>query len=1549
MKDRILKEVKVNDEVMMMIGSREFTGRVDAIDDDIITLIMEGERSIIIALDSVIMYEIIKQAESVAEETTDDKEEVVADTEATVQESNPLGETVSLQLHMSRWSRDLKALKINDNLKIQFFSKDPSGMLYLSLNKIVDDIVNCANENALGSIYGRTPDIASRLVELNRHYDYGGITELLKILLINMNEYSQNVLGKEVAIADVYFADAYIAYQQGDHQKVCTFLDKYLRLINVRDSDIGTIMYFAQYGKDPRYAHHPIFTGDTETSFKKQMTKDRFNRAKAYIKQNVVNVKTESSQVQQDGEDSDDIYLTIHLTYWPLDIKAIKAREMRKICDEIDVSGGCYRELTQIIDQLKNGERINELGLKHGRTQEIANKIVAAHQRYPHLLWRELLMILLLRVNEYSQRIFKTDPQFPEVDYANAYKAFLDRDVELTCGFLARYFDQVEVTDDNRQAYQYFKRYGQAYNEKNRISRQATNRGRESTDVISTVTEMIDLRTIFQHVDELVDKMKYEEAYRYLQRQSAAHPDNQELINRFGALNDMRIRARKFLKDMRGSTLVHRASRARFIEEDYDKAERLYLQAVAAHEPRYQNAILAYADMIKKIKGRNEELDVLLSYKGTFMGNNELKTKYYQRLCNVYESLHDNVSLQDTLEKLLKVLEAEGDKKSIGNTYRRLAECMFNNNDYQGCIDYSTKAIPYVRDIKVLVKRIVLSHLNLNQPDAAEEVITRYKQRDPEVEKLSELLDGFDINDIAMMAFLVEDDRFVDSYEKSIEISAEELTAEALKEQENYLKHLNFDDYDQLSLGYLRAALIANELNNDTKYYRYISESLYNRGVYYQTNNNLDVARSYYLSALEKKEALKSRKNTLDNLTNYYLMSLNARFTPNIIGMDRELTRLDLTALSDNDLKAFVMLLNAVPEISTILDQKSQDVKLQQLKDMLLRYSDDEWTDFASFREIIKERLSRERKHLRELMSMLRNDALFNMDCSDKLEEVKSMIQVSTSDCKCLDRLLSIYKDILECKAMTNYDDRLRILTRVLSDLDAIDHNGTTQFIERYFNVYCDILKEHLEHFISQLKTDYKPQLTLSVPITDVIDAHGHAEFSVTVANADNHATASHIELTLKNVDGTDLYHQLLTQSLKGGATHAILITLNGILDKALTLNPSLTYEYDNETITDDLPQFSIATKDHHFEPIQNPYIDGPKLTWENRHMFFGRDEMIDALAKQLCHDNVEAVAIYGQKRTGKSSIFEFLKKRLEDEFFVVLIDAASVMDSEVSFYEVIKDYLIDYLEDEDADEDLIDDLSDMDVEDYAHFIRFMRRINEWISAEGLNRVLIMIDEFTSLYYFIQDEHKAIDSVFMNRLKTMIDERLFKMAMIGQDSMEAFIEAYPNQFQSISLKRVNYLEESDALKLINIPIATNGTSRYLEHADEAIYRWFNGQPYYLQRYCKRLVEAMNDHHYSYITMAIAQDQKDKLIQEEKDSFFNNLIEKGDQISLDIVSRIAHSRDQIDGWVRMDSLHLTEDEMKLFNRLVHREVIAYKASTKQCRIIIPFFKDWLIEH
>ena len=158
---------------------------------------------------------------------------------------------------------------------------------------------------------------------------------------------------------------------------------------------------------------------------------------------------------------------------------------------------------------------------------------------------------------------------------------------------------------------------------------------------------------------------------------------------------------------------------------------------------------------------------------------------------------------------------------------------------------------------------------------------------------------------------------------------------------------------------------------------------------------------------------------------------------------------------------------------------------------------------------------------------------------------------------------------------------------------------------------------------------------------------------SVTISNADNKATARNISLTVLGLNNEELLKQpAKSNNLKGGAEISELLRIPIGVDEAFTLTIILNYEDDENEEYKVEKQISISTNAENFENILNPYITGKPVV--NDKMFFGRDTLVKRLSDAICDDRIRCIIIYGQKRTGKSSIFDHLKRKLTNKFIVL-------------------------------------------------------------------------------------------------------------------------------------------------------------------------------------------------------------------------------------------------------------------------------------------------------
>ena len=393
------------------------------------------------------------------------------------------------------------------------------------------------------------------------------------------------------------------------------------------------------------------------------------------------------------------------------------------------------------------------------------------------------------------------------------------------------------------------------------------------------------------------------------------------------------------------------------------------------------------------------------------------------------------------------------------------------------------------------------------------------------------------------------------------------------------------------------------------------------------------------------------------------------------------------------------------------------------------------------------------------------------------------------------------------------------------------------------------------------------------------------------------------------------------------------------------------------------------------FQEIINPYNEGPVVS--DPKMFYGRDRMIKNIENSIreAQSQNKCVVIYGQKRSGKSSILYHLEKSLEAQNLVILNlgNIGGYLDehSKVPFsHQILRQILVAL---ENAIEDRVDDgFSELDIsfpsgrEFYGHptpmilfkevFNTYQRRAAKQADWRDVQLVLF-IDEFSYIYGQILAGY--IPESFMKNWKALMQANYFNAVLVGQDVMERFIESFQNEFGVARRERVTYLGREDAVELIDEPIrlgGRQGESRYREQrAIERILELTAGSPFYIQMFCNRLVELMNRKRAIYVTYSYVEQVKNELMRGQGAlglSNFENLYNSGedndskDKDMLKILQAIAMHSQTGPCNISHINCETTLPLNDLLDELVERGVVN-REKGHYYTIKVGLFKEWLI--
>jgi hypothetical protein len=582
-----------------------------------------------------------------------------------------------------------------------------------------------------------------------------------------------------------------------------------------------------------------------------------------------------------------------------------------------------------------------------------------------------------------------------------------------------------------------------------------------------------------------------------------------------------------------------------------------------------------------------------------------------------------------------------------------------------------------------------------------------------------------------------------------------------------------------------------------------------------------------------------------------------------------------------------------------------------------------------------------------------------------------------------LDSLRDIIETIVDFNKQQSFEDKERYFNIIVSQISQLKDDIQESPTGISFNSFIPILNfasNLIEKGFRFVTETSKPLLSVQVYGEGIKDERSDiviAQFAV--SNKKGSAPVSYLKLIILNSNYVEFIEEnnIIEQNLKGGEEQILKLKLKVkneiIAEGAINIKIEYTYKIrgnDNEfKQRDELTLRFYSSFD--FEKIENVFAttadSGPV---QNTSMFFGRDEFIFNIKESIKNSKSKCVIIYGQKRSGKSSVLHHLRESLNNspETFCISFSLGEILEdlSPKTFYYTIlseiEDTLFTFSESMDnvpqytaPEYKELDDVPTILFNDQIKsIIREFKKYPNWANK----KLVLLIDEFTYIYTAIKKEH--LSEQFMKTWKSFLEKGFFNSVLIGQDIMPKFKAAYPNEFGVTEDKRLSYLKKSDAIALIEKPIwdKTRDRSRFLGKATDLILDYTSSNPYYVQIFCARLVDYMNDNKAISITEADVIDIANSFIKGDQAltaDKFDNLITAGDADldafnSNDVLSAlktIAIASKNLDSCPR-EAINLGEIdyEERILKDLKDREVLSIP-QPGYFKINVRLFKEWLL--
>ena len=650
-----------------------------------------------------------------------------------------------------------------------------------------------------------------------------------------------------------------------------------------------------------------------------------------------------------------------------------------------------------------------------------------------------------------------------------------------------------------------------------------------------------------------------------------------------------------------------------------------------------------------------------------------------------------------------------------------------------------------------------------------------------------------------------------------------------------------------------------------------------------------------------------------------------------------------------------------------------------------------------------------------------------NSNMLQKLQNHVFIKFMNVSERDCWDKTSKVLKLIVKYIEISEFDaknDLIRQMLQTIDDIKEVIETSATKYTYEFILKCLHSIETQIHIEAKELYKDSKPQILVSVPRGQQSSLNiesGEATVPINFINKENVQNAENVRIIIETEKPFVLFDDKALRELKtirsNGKGESILlhfVTNNSSENiQMLEFSVSISYQYkssifDEEVAEEEPVRIAVPLYNQdEFKPISpnpfEPYISGKVVS--DKKMFFGRTkeikEIIGAISTNASANNMgRALALYGQTRTGKSSLLYHVENGLRERDLEhnIIINTGSIGDQNLHdkditelLYTILRTLekeikkkagreevnnlglkqgqiyhpvLIENMKKDGITINADDVLEDPERSRLV-FNKMFRDFCEYVMGfEPRYNVVLMIDEFTYIYDWIRQG--KMDSSITQWWKALLQNNKIFAIIIGQDHMMQFVNdisispVISNDFQTTELKKVTYLNEYDAKSLMSDPIlleSKNGKkeSRYKEGAIERLYELTSGSAFLIMNFCGKLVNYMNEQKSMYITRAHIDDfLKKNLAEFEESRFFEpqyndksevdntEIIAKNKRI-LKAIARGSYNRE----WANIRFLIEDEEDVKIIDKLVERDVLVRNGEDR-CKIKVALYKEWLIE-
>ncbi len=576
-----------------------------------------------------------------------------------------------------------------------------------------------------------------------------------------------------------------------------------------------------------------------------------------------------------------------------------------------------------------------------------------------------------------------------------------------------------------------------------------------------------------------------------------------------------------------------------------------------------------------------------------------------------------------------------------------------------------------------------------------------------------------------------------------------------------------------------------------------------------------------------------------------------------------------------------------------------------------------------------------------------------------QLAELISLLHADGRSALILGELLPIVTNLRDSERVDRTDDRLvylseaNLLTNLLrNQLVHYPPSIERTMVVTLINRWTGLLSAEIEEMRGQAELDISLRTKQLLPI-------GETDVVLVITN-NGRSPAENILVMLDNNPAYTIHSDPKVISfLPPRLTWQIRFTIKPKVNDRFRLSLTVTYDdrnkRDREILFADMVHLMLPSQD--FQPIPNPYLPGTPLRQDST-LFYGREALfafIEENAARLSQRNV--LILFGQRRTGKTSIMLRLQQHLPEHILPVYIDCQSLgvtsgmpaLLSDVAWH--IADALIL--------RDIKIDVPETAVWQEEPTVLFQRRFLPEVRTllPPDTTLLLVFDEFEAFESLAREG--LLPSTFFTYIRHLMQHSEgLSFIFVGTHRLEEMTADYWSVLFNIALyEKIGFLDKAAMTRLIREPV-----DPYLIYDDLAvdkIERVTAGHPYFLQLVCYTLVKRANAQRSTYVTISDVNAALDEmmLLGEvhfayiwQRSSFAEKAMLTAVAHLMD-VDRLFHPEDLMQ-YLETYSIHLNPvDVTAALNSLTQREILAEVSEgvTTLYELKTGFIGLWVAKH